>query len=53
MREFVQSLKRLYSNQRITVSTIDRLFDCKRITAEERDYIINDNVAMENTTSTT
>lgn len=40
MNAFIESLKRLYSTGVINVSDIDRLYAGKKITAEERDYIL-------------
>lgn len=40
MNAFIESLKRLYAAGVINVSDIDRLCAEKKITAEERDYIL-------------
>lgn len=38
--EFVKSLKRLYSAKIINEERIDKLYNDKKITVEERDYIL-------------
>lgn len=40
MNEFVKSLKRLYSLKTIDENAIVKLFEEKKITKEERDYIL-------------
>lgn len=40
MNEFVKSLKRLFSLKTIDEKIIAKLFDEKKITKEERDYIL-------------
>lgn len=40
MNAFVESLRRLYSNGVISVEEIARLYTGNKITAEERDYIL-------------
>jgi len=40
MNEFVKSLKRLYSLKTIDENVIIKLFEEKKITKEERDYIL-------------
>lgn len=42
MKEFVESLKRLYHDGRITKDKVVELFEAHKITSEERDYILND-----------
>lgn len=41
MKEFVESLKRLYHNGRITKDKVIALHNANKITSEERDYILN------------
>ena len=41
MREFVESLKRLYQNGLIEMVRIILLFDNGKITEEEKEYILN------------
>lgn len=38
--EFVKSLKRLYSAKIINEASIEKLYNDKKITVEERDYIL-------------
>ena len=40
MNVFVESLKRLYKNNKIDIIKIDELFQSKKITEEEKDYIL-------------
>lgn len=40
MREFVESLKRLYAGARIELITIERQLQNKKITEEEYKYIL-------------
>lgn len=40
MNEFIKSLQRLYSTGVLSKENITKLFDGKKITAEERDYIL-------------
>lgn len=39
MRQFVESLKRLYSKQKLTKQKLFELFNEKKITEEEKRYI--------------
>ena len=41
MREFVESLKRLYQNGLLEMVRIILLFENGKITEEEKDYILN------------
>lgn len=41
MRQFVESMKRLYSNNRVLEDKIINLFQEGKITEDERDYILN------------
>ena len=38
--EFVKSLQRLYSAKIINKASVEKLYDDKKITVEERDYIL-------------
>lgn len=40
MNAFVESLKRLYSNGILKIDNIAKLYADKKITAEEKDYIL-------------
>lgn len=40
MRQFVESVKRLYQNKKITKSKIVELFESKKINEEEKNYIL-------------
>lgn len=40
MNEFVKSLQRLYSHKILSKDDITKLYADKKITAEERDYIL-------------
>ena len=42
MREFVESLRRLYLNQRITKEQITYLLDSKRIAEDEMHYVLGE-----------
>lgn len=41
MNQLVESLKRLYQNGKLDKDTVLRLSDEKKITQEEREYILN------------
>lgn len=41
MRQFVESLKRLYKSNKTNDIVISRLFEESKITKDERDYILN------------
>ena len=41
MRQFVESLKRLYVRNLIQEQKINELFDDKKITEDEKGYILN------------
>lgn len=38
--EFVKSLQRLYSTKILNTESVNKLFEDKKITAKERDYIL-------------
>jgi len=40
MNQFVESLKRLYQNEKITIEKVIELFEDKKITEEEKWYIL-------------
>ena len=40
MRQFVESIKRLYQNEKIEKSKIVELFESGKITEEEQNYIL-------------
>ena len=39
MRQFVETMKRLYANGKVDEKKIVELFESKKITKEEKDYI--------------
>lgn len=41
MEEYIESLKRLLSHKKIDMCVIIRLFEDKKISEKERDYIID------------
>lgn len=41
MNQFIESLKRLYSNGKVSKETIIRLFDDGKISVEEKVYILS------------
>ena len=41
MRQFIESLKRLYTNQEINEKKVMELLKNKKITEEEKEYILN------------
>lgn len=41
MTDFVESIRRLFSNQQITLSQVKTLLTAKKITSEEYIYILN------------
>lgn len=41
MRQFVESLKRLFLNKQIDESKVVSLFECQKITADEKKYILD------------
>lgn len=41
MTDFVESVRRLFSNQKITLSQVKTLLAAKKITSEEYTYILN------------
>lgn len=41
MNQFVESLKRLYENGRVPKEKVMELFEKKKITQEEKKYILN------------
>ena len=41
MNEFIQSLRRLYSDHKITTTTLDALLTSEKINQQEYDYIIS------------
>ena len=41
MKQFVESLKRLYTNQEINEKKVMELLKNKKITEEEKEYILN------------
>lgn len=41
MNQFVESLKRLYDNGRVSKEKVMELFENKKITQEEKKYILN------------
>ena len=43
MKQFVESLKRLYVKGDIGTDKVQNLFELGKITTEERDYILNTN----------
>lgn len=43
MNQFVESLKRLYQNEKISVDKVNELFKNGKITEEEKRYILNAN----------
>ena len=42
MNQFVESLKRLYHNNKLTVNKVVELFNNGKITEEEKLHILND-----------
>lgn len=40
MNQFVESMKRLYKNGKVNEKKIVELFESKKITKEEREYIL-------------
>ena len=42
MNQFVESLKRLYHNNKLTTNKVVELFKNSKITEEEKMYILND-----------
>lgn len=41
MNQFVESLKRLYDNSKVSKEKVMELFENKKITQEEKKYILN------------
>lgn len=41
MRQFVESLKRLYENHQIDIEKVTELYNNNKITKEEKEYILN------------
>lgn len=41
MNQFIESLKRLYADDKITTAWLDKLLASKKITKQEYDYIIS------------
>lgn len=46
MRQFVESIKRLYQNEKIEKSKIVELFESKKINEEELKYILEVNQVL-------
>lgn len=41
MNQFVESMRRLYASEKIKIEKILELFECGKITDEEKWYILN------------
>lgn len=44
MNQFVESMRRLYKDRKVAKDKIVQLYESKKITREELDYILNTNL---------